>query len=267
MPSPGKDMSQAGPKPPLEAKNLTVSHEGSPPLLVGLNFTALPGEILGILGPSGCGKSSLLQHLVGLAVPREGQVFIFGEDIYAQGEQSLMRARHNFGVMYQTGALFGDLTLLDNVSVPLKEFTHLDPNCIKDIAALKLALVGLTGSEYLLPANVSGGMVKRAAIARALALEPSLLFLDEPSAGLDPITARDLDELIGTLARNLGLTFVMVTHELRSIMRIVDRAILLGKRMKGIADMGSPKYLAEKSTVPESIAFFQRNNVKEKKEK
>jgi phospholipid/cholesterol/gamma-HCH transport system ATP-binding protein len=244
--------------PPLRAQDLTVAYEDSPPLLTELNFTANEGEILGILGPSGCGKSTLLRHLVGLVEPQAGKVILFGEDIFSKGNKSLARARHKFGVMYQSGALFGDLNLLENVSVPLKEFTKLPNYAIKNIALLKLQLVGLEKAAYQLPANVSGGMCKRAAIARALALEPGLLFLDEPSAGLDPITASDLDDLIVTLAKNLKLTFVVVTHELRSIMKIVDRAILLGKEIHGIAAEGSPKYLAEESDVPEAIAFFQR---------
>ncbi|MDR2351051.1 MAG: ATP-binding cassette domain-containing protein [Deltaproteobacteria bacterium] len=243
---------------PLRAENLTVAHGDSPPLLEGMNFVAKEGEILGILGPSGCGKSTLLRHLVGLAEPRAGKVILFGEDIFSEGNRSLARARRKYGVMYQSGALFGDLTLLENVSAPLKEFTRLPPKMIRDIAFLKLSLVGLEKAAFQLPANVSGGMCKRAAIARALALEPGLLFLDEPSAGLDPITAADLDELIMTLAKNLKLTFVVVTHELRSIMKIVDEAVLLGKEVRGIAAEGTPEYLARESPAPEAIAFFQR---------
>jgi phospholipid/cholesterol/gamma-HCH transport system ATP-binding protein len=223
-----------------------------------MTFSARRGEILGILGPSGCGKSSLLRHLVGLSSPRAGVVRLFGEDIFAEGEKSLARARRRFGIMYQGGALFGDMNLLENVSMPLREFTRMPPAAQESAAALKLALVGLSGFERHMPSEISGGMRKRAAIARAMALEPGLLFLDEPSAGLDPVTAASLDGLIISLSRNLGITFVMVTHELRSIMRAVDRAILLDKRKRGIAAQGAPKFLAEESDAPEARAFFLR---------
>jgi phospholipid/cholesterol/gamma-HCH transport system ATP-binding protein len=239
-------------------ENVTVAYPGQPALLERVTFTAEEGEILGILGPSGCGKSSLLRHLVGLEPPRAGVVRILGEDIFAKGEASLSRARHRFGVMYQSGALFGDMALIDNVAMPLKEYTRLTPGFLEAAAELKLALVGLAGYELHMPSEISGGMRKRAAIARALALEPQLLFLDEPGAGLDPLTAAELDHLILTLSRSLKITFVVVTHELRSIMRVVDRAILLDKTAKGIADMGPPEYLAYKSPSPASIAFFLR---------
>ncbi|MDR2340313.1 MAG: ATP-binding cassette domain-containing protein [Deltaproteobacteria bacterium] len=244
---------------PLEVIDMTVAYPGQPPLLEGVSFKVEHGEILGILGPSGCGKSSLLRHLVGLEYPRRGTALVLGEDIFANGEESLNRARHRFGVMYQSGALFGDLNLLDNVAMPLKEYSRLGPGARKAAAALKLALVGLSGFEYHMPAEISGGMRKRAAIARALALEPSLLFLDEPGAGLDPVTATGLDHLILTLSRNLGLSFVVVTHELRSILTMIDRAILLDKTACGIADSGTPKYLAEESEVPAAKAFFLRD--------
>jgi phospholipid/cholesterol/gamma-HCH transport system ATP-binding protein len=248
-----------GDPPPLAAENLTVAHGDAPALLEGLNFTAARGEILGILGPSGCGKSSLLRHLVGLAEPRTGTVTLFGEDIFSEGEESLARARRRFGVMYQGGALFGGMYHIVNVALPLKEYTRLPLSALEAAAALKLALVGLSGFERHMPSEISGGMRKRCAIARAMALEPGLLFLDEPSAGLDPATAASLDALILSLSRNLGITFVMVTHELRSIMRAVDRAILLDKKLKGIAAAGTPKFLAEESEAPEAQAFFLRD--------
>ncbi|MDR1081025.1 MAG: ATP-binding cassette domain-containing protein [Deltaproteobacteria bacterium] len=243
---------------PLESEGLTVAYGDSPPLLENVDFLAWPGEILGILGPSGCGKSSLLRHLVGLNWPRTGRVRLFGEDIFAGGERSLDRARHRFGIMYQGGALFGNMNLIENVQMPLREFTSLPPAALEAAAALKLELVELAGFERYMPSEISGGMRKRAAIARAMALDPGLIFLDEPSAGLDPVTAASLDELIMTLSKNLRITFVVVTHELRSIMRAVDWAILLDKRLKGIAAEGSPRYLAEESDSPEARRFFLR---------
>lgn len=240
------------------AEGLTVAYGAAPPILEGVSFEIRPGEIFGILGGSGCGKSSVLRCLIGLLRPRAGRAFIFGRDLWAQDMAGVNALRRRFGMMYQAGALFGDMTLLANVAMPLREFTAMSPAAIENAARLKLSLVGLAGYERHRPAEISGGMRKRAAIARALALDPRLIFLDEPGAGLDPVTLAGLDKLIVTLARNLGLAFGVVTHELGTIMNIIDRAILLEKGARGIVAEGAPRQLARAAQNPYVRAFFNR---------
>jgi phospholipid/cholesterol/gamma-HCH transport system ATP-binding protein len=217
------------------------------------NFEVEHGDIFVILGGSGCGKSTLLRYLVGLEAPLSGRVEIEGI-----GEPRLDEGPPRFGMMFQSGALLGSFTVGENVGLPLREWTRLPPEAVDAIVEAKLALVGLDGAKDLLPAELSGGMKKRAAIARALALEPSLIFLDEPSAGLDPVSAAELDELILSLNRGLGLTVVMVTHELESIFKVGRSCIMLDKESKSIIARGDPCELRDAATDPRVRGFFNR---------
>jgi phospholipid/cholesterol/gamma-HCH transport system ATP-binding protein len=235
----------------IEVRGVAIGW-GERVLLENLDFEIAEGEIFVILGGSGCGKSTLLRHLIGLERPRSGAIRVRGV-----GDPADARGMPRSGVMFQSGALFGSLTLLENVSLPLSTWTALPRDAVSAVARSKLALVGLAGFENHLPAAISGGMKKRAAIARALALEPPLLFLDEPSAGLDPITAVELDELLLSLARGLGATLVVVTHELASIFKIAGRCIMLDGASRGIIARGRPQDLRESSD-PRVRGFFNR---------
>ncbi len=246
-------------EPIIRVENL-VARYGEKLVFDRVSFEIRRGEVFVILGGSGCGKTTMLKYMIGLYQPVSGRIFIKGNDLTAAEGDARNRILRSLGVMYQNGALFGSMTLLQNVRLPLEEFTDLPDDAIDAVAASKLKLVSLEGFEGYLPSQISGGMKKRAAIARAMALDPDILFLDEPSAGLDPITSSELDDLILQLSRTLGATFVVVTHELPSIFKIAGRVIMLGKMPQGIIATGTPADLRETSDIEFVRQFFHRGS-------
>lgn len=241
----------------IAVKGLTASY-GERTILENVTFEVRRGERFVIVGGSGCGKTTLLRHLIGLQRPAAGQVWIDGEDVASADEEQLRRIQRKFGVLFQSGALFGSLTLGENISLPLEEFTRLPPDLVRLIVRVKLSMVRLDGFEDFRIAELSGGMKKRAGLARAMALDPAILFFDEPSAGLDPVTSAELDELILQINRSLGTTLVVVSHELSSIFTIAERCIMLDRSARGIIAEGHPRELRDRSPDPRVRAFFNR---------
>jgi len=252
--------------PVIDVAGLTARF-GDNTIFENVTFQVNRGEILVVLGGSGCGKSTLLKHLIGLYRPFSGKVLINGIDVNTGDEKELAKLRQGMGVLFQSGALFGSMTLAENVALPLTEYTHLSEEAVDLIVKMKLGLVDLAGYENHLPEEVSGGMKKRAGLARAMALDPSILFFDEPSAGLDPITAVELDLLIKDINAGLGTTMVVVTHELESVFTIADRVIMLDKGAKGMIAVGDPRELKEHSTDPRVVNFFNRRPAHEREDR
>jgi phospholipid/cholesterol/gamma-HCH transport system ATP-binding protein len=243
--------------PRITVADLTLAY-GNFVIQRDLTFSIQPGEIFIIMGGSGCGKSTLLRHLIGLLQPAKGHVLYDGESFWATTPEARERMMRRFGVLYQSGALWSSMTLAENVALPLGEYTNLSPREIRDVVSLKLALVGLAGFEDFYPSEISGGMRKRAGLARAMALDPDMLFFDEPSAGLDPISSRRLDDLILELRDSLGATVIVVTHELASIFTIGDNGVFLDAETKTMLAVGNPKTLRDASPEPKIRAFLRR---------
>jgi phospholipid/cholesterol/gamma-HCH transport system ATP-binding protein len=241
----------------IEIRDLTMAY-GSFVVMRNINAKIKRGEVFVIMGGSGCGKSTLLRHMIGLKKPAQGDIYYDGTPFWQSSDEARQERLRRFGVLFQSGALWSSMTLAENIALPLGEYTDLSPGDIADIAQLKLALVGLKGFEEYYPAEISGGMCKRAGLARAMALDPEVLFFDEPSAGLDPISSRNLDELILQLRDTLGATFVVVTHELASIFTIADNSVFLDPNTRTMRANGNPRELLKHSTDPAVQEFLTR---------
>lgn len=241
----------------IRVKDLTARY-GEDTILDRISFDVYEGEIFVVLGGSGCGKSTLLKHLIGLIKPPSGQIIIDGDEISDCDETIFQRVLRKIGVLYQSAALFGSMNLAENVALPILEYTDLPDKSVDVLIKMKLGLVNLDGYENHLPSELSGGMKKRAGLARAMALNPKILFFDEPSAGLDPVTSAELDNLIVHINKSLGTTMVIVTHELQSVFAVADRIIMLDRNARGIIAEGDPKHLRDHSQNPFVKRFFNR---------
>jgi len=249
----------------IEIRDLTMAY-GDFVIQRDLNFEINRGDVFIIMGDSGCGKSTLLRHLIGLKAPARGQVLYGGESFWDADAAEQIRFIRKFGVLFQSGALWSSMTLAENVGLPLQEYTDLSAQEIREVAAVKLALVGLAGFEDFYPSEISGGMQKRAGLARAMALDPEILFFDEPSAGLDPISSRRLDDLILALRDSLGCTVVIVTHELASIFAIGNNSVFLDAEQRTQIAGGDPRELLEHCEIPKVRTFLRRGETGEEVE-
>lgn len=246
----------------IRVENLVARYDDDL-ILENVTLDVFKGEILVILGGSGCGKTTLMRHMVGLNVPYSGKVFIDDVDITTCDDETFSNTLRKVGVLFQGAALFGSMTLAENVALPIMEYAMLPKRSVDNLVRMKLCMVELGGYENYLPSELSGGMKKRAGLARALALNPKILFLDEPTAGLDPVIAAEIDDLILNLNQSLGTTIVIVTHELQSIYKVAQRVVMLDKKTKGIIAEGNPMYLKEHSENRYVRQFFNRKaNVK-----
>ncbi|MCB1070224.1 MAG: ATP-binding cassette domain-containing protein [Kiritimatiellae bacterium] len=245
------------PAPHIQIDNLTMAF-GSFLIQKDLTFTINRGDVFVIMGGSGCGKSTLMRHMIGLLQPASGTIAYNGIDLWGSSEEEKSLLMRRMGVLYQAGALWSSMTLSENIALPLQAYTDLTPGDIREMASLKLALVGLKGFEDFYPSEISGGMRKRAGLARAMALDPEILFFDEPSAGLDPISAKLLDDLILQLRDSLGATIVMVTHELASIFAVANHSVFLDPETKTMIATGDPKVLRDSEEYPKVRTFLRR---------